>query len=76
MRHATEIIPLKPKERQFLRQLNERDGEYLMARGLAEKLAGAALVQAGYAKRHPVHSHHFSINPAGEYYLGRLTRAH
>ncbi|WP_156373884.1 hypothetical protein [Rhizobium sp. Leaf386] len=72
----SEIIPLKPKERNFLRQLNDRDGEFLMARGLAEKLAGAALVQAGYATRHSVLPHHFSINPAGEYYLGRLMRPH
>lgn len=68
--------PLKPAQRAFLRKLGERDGEFLLARGLAEKLAGAALMQAAYAKRHPVFPHHYAINPAGEYYLDRLARAH
>ncbi len=68
--------PLKPIERRFLRLLGERDGEFLLARGLAEKLAGAALVQAAYAQRHPELPHHYAINPAGEHYLDRLARAH
>ena len=68
--------PLKAAERDFLRRLSERDGEALLARGLAQKLAGAALVQAGYAAKHPIFPHTFLINPAGEHYLDRLARAH
>jgi hypothetical protein len=76
MRGSVITTALKPAERNFLRRLDDRDGEFLLASGLAEKLAGAALLQAGYAKRHPVFPHHFSSNPAGEYYLARLARAH
>lgn len=76
MRGPAITTPLQPRARDFLRKLNEREGEPLLARGLREKLAGAALMQAGYAKRHPFFPHHYSISPAGEYYLDRLARAH
>lgn len=76
MPRAAITSSLKPAERGFLRRIADRHGDFLLASGLAEKLAGAALVQAGYAQRHPVFPHHFSINPAGEHYLARLARAH
>lgn len=76
MRTAAITTPLRPSEQSFLRRLRDIDGEFLLASGLGEKLAGAALAQAGYAKRHPIFPNHFSINPAGEYYLARLARAH
>ncbi|KQU79835.1 hypothetical protein ASD00_36115 [Ensifer sp. Root31] len=70
------ISPLKPAERAFLRRLSEMDGQYLLASGLREKLAGCALAQIGYARRHSIYPHHFAIAAAGEYYLDRLMRAH
>lgn len=70
------ISPLTPAQRAFLRRLNEIDGEYLMATGLRDKLAACALVQIGYAHRHPVFPHHFKLAGPGEYYLDRLMRAH
>ncbi|MEI3850062.1 MULTISPECIES: hypothetical protein [unclassified Ensifer] len=75
MRRAPTISPLKPDQRSFLRRLNQIDGEYLMATGLRDKLAACALVQIGYARRHPVYPHHFVIAAAGEYYLDRIMRA-
>lgn len=69
------ISPLKREQRSFLRRLNQTDGEYLMATGLRDKLAACALVQIGYARRHPVYPHHFVIAAAGEYYLERIMRA-
>ncbi len=69
------ITPLQPAERAFLRRLCQTDGEYLLASGLREKLAGCALVQIGYARRHSIYPHRFAIAAPGEYYLDRLMRA-
>lgn len=76
MRGAVISSPIHPKERHMLRRLDQCDGEYLAMHGLADKLACAALVHAGYAKRHGVFAHHYRITPQGEAYLDRLARAH
>lgn len=76
MRNVAISTPLKPAERHFLRLLDQRDGELLMARGLSEKLAGAALVHAGYAQRCGVIPHRYQITPTGERYLHQLARAY
>lgn len=63
-------------QRSFLRRLAGRDGKELFSKGSRQRLAGEALVQAGYARRHAVFSHAFSVTPAGEYYLDRLLGVH
>ena len=63
-------------QRSFLRRLAERDGEVLFSKGSRQRLAGEALVQAGYARHDPIFSHAFAITSAGEYYLDRLLGVH
>ncbi|CZT36156.1 hypothetical protein [Rhizobium sp. 9140] len=63
-------------QRGFLRRLSERDGKEVFSKGSRQRLAGEALVQAGYARTHAIFSHAFEITPAGDYYLDRLLGVH
>ncbi len=67
--------PLRPAQRHMLRQLNERDGEFVAFHRKRELIDCAALLQAGYAEKHTIFPHRYRITPQGEYYLDRLARA-
>ena len=75
MRGPAITASIRPAERHTLRQLNERDGEFVPFYRKGDLISCAALAHAGYARKHAIYPHHYRITPQGEYYLERLARA-